>query len=91
MEFFQLRGGVDGDSLPFYPVLRTCDVYPGSRIPDPMMFIPDPGSRIRFSIPDPGLTRSRIRIRIKNLDIEEYTYMVEYMYSLYDGSEQTGP
>jgi hypothetical protein len=21
---------------------------------------------------------------------EEYTYMVEYMYSLYDGSEQTG-
>jgi hypothetical protein len=34
------------------------------------MFIPDPGSgclsRIRlFSIPDPGLTRSRIRIRIK--------------------------
>ncbi len=37
------------------------------------MFIPDPGSRIRifsipdpnFSIPDPGLTRSRIRICIK--------------------------
>jgi hypothetical protein len=29
------------------------------------MFIPDP----IFSIPDPGLTRSRIRIRIKKLSI----------------------
>ncbi len=27
---------------------------------------------------------------ISKYGIEEYTYMIEYMYSLYDGSEQTG-
>ncbi len=28
-------------------------------------------------------------LKLKLYDTEEYTYMVEYMYSLYDGSEQT--
>jgi hypothetical protein len=26
----------------------------------------------------------------RGVTTEEYTYMIEYMYSLYDGSEQTG-
>jgi hypothetical protein len=41
------------DMFPFWVVLQTWNVYPGSRVPDQNFSIPDPGSRVK-NILDPG-------------------------------------